>query len=97
MGSALSVRTRTQSIFTHNPFYGPHANRSLLVGIFGSICFSLLFTQVSFFHNQFLTAPVPIKYGLIAVVWAVGLLMMDEGRKYGVRNYPESFIAKVAW
>jgi hypothetical protein len=27
----------------------------------------------------------------------MGLLLLDEGRKFLVRRFPQSFVAKIAW
>jgi sodium/potassium-transporting ATPase subunit alpha len=48
-------------------------------------------------QNLFGTARVPIKFWLLPIPLAVGLLMMDEIRKLAVRTWPKGLIAKVAW
>lgn len=96
-GNVLSVRTRRVSLFQHNPLWGPHRNYYLPIGILLSFITLIVVTLGPFFQNTFLTRQVPIKYALVAVGWAVFLVAFDETRKYFVRNYPNSIVAKVAW
>lgn len=96
-GNAFAVRTRRQSLLTHNPFVGKHSNRWLVCGMVGAFLFTILYTELPFFQNVFLLMPVPIKYALVAVAWAVAVVLIDEARKWTVRNFPKSIVAKLAW
>jgi len=59
--------------------------------------FMLIFTLVPWFQTTFWTRQVPVKYAMAAVGYGSLILSIDETRKYIVRNYPQSFIGRVAW
>lgn len=40
---------------------------------------------------------VPAEYIFLPLAFALGLLLLDEGRKYLVRMYPKGILAKLAW
>jgi len=96
-GNCLSVRTRHVSLFQHNPLWGPHRNWYLPLGVLLAFVTLIVITLGPFFQDTFLTRQVPIQYAMVAVCWAIFLIALDECRKYCVRNYPNSFIAKIAW
>ena len=96
-GNAFSVRTRRQSLFKHNPFWGPHRNLYLPVGILAAFITLIIITLGPFFQTYFGTRKCRFKYALVACGWAVFLVLWDETRKWFVRNRPNSLIAKVAW
>ncbi|CAF1086325.1 unnamed protein product [Adineta steineri] len=93
----FSTRTRYASIFQHNPFWGQNRNWFALVAIMVSISVVLIFTQVTWFNEIFDTAPVPTKYVIPTVGFGIGWLIIDELRKFCVRKFPHSIIAKIAW
>jgi sodium/potassium-transporting ATPase subunit alpha len=63
----------------------------------GALGFALFFIYVPAFQTLFLTSPVPAEYYFIPMTFGLGLLTLDEVRKYVVRNYPKSFLARIAW
>lgn len=97
MFNLLSARTRHASFFSHNPFYGKARNLTILIGIVFSAAVGLLITLVPWFNSVFKTTPVPVKYVCPALGFGVGLFVFDETRKFLVRRYPTSFLAKIAW
>jgi len=105
----LMTRTRRLSIFQQPPI-GPATTRNLY--IFGAMGFTLsvlvLFIFIPFFQNIFHTRDVMVEYWFIrisrvrsslilALGFGLGLLTMDETRKFLVRRYPKGFLAKIAW
>jgi len=96
-GNVLSVRTRTLSFFQHNPFYGPSQNHKIFYAMICSLSVVLIMTLVPFFHDVFLTRPVPVRYYFIALGFSCVVFVADEIRKYFVRNFPRSCCARVAW
>ncbi len=93
----LSTRTRYASFFTHNPFFGKGKNLTILYGIIFSSCVGLFITLVPWFNSIFKTHPVPIQYVCPALGFGATLFLLDELRKYFIRRYPNSFLAKMAW
>jgi sodium/potassium-transporting ATPase subunit alpha len=48
-------------------------------------------------QSSILTTRVPVEHWFLPAAFGLGLLILDEGRKYVVRTYPKSFLAKIAW
>jgi sodium/potassium-transporting ATPase subunit alpha len=94
---ALSIRTRYESIIHQNPFWGPKRNLRLPLAIFFAAMILLILTLVPWFQNVFAQRQVPVKFACAALGFASLILVVDESRKYIVRNYPKSWIARVAW
>lgn len=88
-----SVRNKRLSIFQN----GPQHNLALFLGPIVSLAIAIFVTMEPGLQNLFGTATVPIKFWLLPIPLAVGLLMMDEIRKLLVRTWPKGPIAKVAW
>lgn len=40
---------------------------------------------------------VPVEHIFIPFTFAIGILLLDEGRKYVVRRSPKSILARIAW
>ncbi len=97
MFNLLTTRTRHVSFFQHNPFFGKARNWTILTGIVFSSTVGLIITLVPWFNSVFKTAPVPVKYVCPALGFGVALFLFDEIRKFFVRRYPKSFLAKMAW
>jgi sodium/potassium-transporting ATPase subunit alpha len=68
----------------------------------------VLFVFVPFFQDAFHTRSVMVQYWFIrmsspgmwltlALGFGVGLLTLDETRKFFVRRYPRGLLAKIAW
>ena len=43
------------------------------------------------------TSRVPAEHFFLPVAFGLGVLLLDEGRKYTVRRWPIGFTAKFAW
>ncbi|UJR08037.1 hypothetical protein I4U23_012314 [Adineta vaga] len=97
MFNLLTTRTRHLSFFQHNPFFGKARNLTILIGIIFSAAVGLVITLVPWFNSVFKTEPVPVKYVCPALGFGAALFLFDEIRKFFVRRYPKSFIAKMAW
>ena len=97
MFNLLTTRTRHVSFFQHNPFFGKARNWTIFIGIIFSIAVGLFITLIPWFNSVFKTQHVPIKYVCPALVFGAGLFIFDEIRKFFVRRYPNSFLAKMAW
>jgi sodium/potassium-transporting ATPase subunit alpha len=97
MFNLLTTRTRYVSFFKHNPFFGKARNWTIIAGILFSTVVGLIITLVPWFNSVFKTRPVPVKYVCPALGFGVALFLFDEIRKFLVRRYPKSFLAKMAW
>nr|XP_031860422.1 uncharacterized protein CI109_004032 [Kwoniella shandongensis]KAA5527494.1 hypothetical protein CI109_004032 [Kwoniella shandongensis] len=99
-GNLLSTRTRRLSIFQSNPFSlkdKETGNWRILPAMLASLAFLFFFSYVPFFQKTFLTRGVEVKHVFIPLGFALGILVLDETRKYLVRRYPKGLLAKIAW
>ncbi len=94
----LAVRTRRLSLIQHPPI-GRHNTRNLL--LFPAMAFGLVmiffWCYIPVFHRVLATAPVPVAHFFLPGAFGMGILLLDEGRKYVLRRKPESFLQKFAW
>lgn len=92
-GNLFATRGRRLSIFQHTPasnwYVFPAAGMALVLAIF--------FSYVPWFQKVFQTRPIPVEFFFIPITFGLGLLFLDEMRKYLVRAYPGSFIDRMAW
>ncbi|CAF1653529.1 unnamed protein product, partial [Didymodactylos carnosus] len=72
-------------------------NLTVLCGIVASTTVALVVTLVPWFNTQFKTVPVQVKYVMPALGFGALLFTLDELRKFYIRKYPKSILAKIAW
>jgi sodium/potassium-transporting ATPase subunit alpha len=68
-----------------------------MFGIIFSTSVGLIITLIPWFNHIFKTHPVPVKFVCPAIGFGTALFLLDETRKFLVRRYPNSFLAKMAW
>ncbi|KAF5025564.1 hypothetical protein F66182_2372 [Fusarium sp. NRRL 66182] len=96
-GNVLAVRNRRLSIFQANPITKAHRNPWLILGIIISLIIAIFVTEVPGINRLFDTEPVPLEFWLVPMPLGLGILLVDEARKFAVRRYPTSFLARIAW
>lgn len=66
-----------------------------------AICFALViavfFLYVPRFHDVLGTSVLPVAHWFLPMGFGMAILLLDEGRKWLVRRYPGSLVAKWAW
>ncbi|EGE05367.1 H/K ATPase alpha subunit [Trichophyton equinum CBS 127.97] len=94
----LATRTRRLSIFQQPPIFNKETQNPLL---FAAMLFSLMiifiFCYIPGIQNTVATTTVPVEHFFLPIAFGIGLLLLDETRKYFVRNYPEGLLAKLSW
>ncbi|BEI88802.1 uncharacterized protein CcaverHIS019_0201640 [Cutaneotrichosporon cavernicola] len=95
-GNLLATRTRRLSFFQHPP-WGETANWYILPAMAFSLVFLFFLSYPPFFQSALLTRGVPVEYIFIPITFGIGLLFLDEARKFCVRKWPKGFLAKIAW
>ncbi|KAK9358867.1 hypothetical protein V1504DRAFT_477581 [Lipomyces starkeyi] len=94
----MAVRTRRLSIFQMPPLFNKKTQNLYL---FPAILFALLMTffwlYIPTFQTTLGTTSVPAMYFFLPMTFGVCILLLEEGRKYTVRRYPMSILAKCAW
>lgn len=98
-GNLLATRTRRLSIFQHPPIFNKEGkgNPMLIPAMVCALLLCIFFSYVPFFQNTFLTRGIPVEYIFLPFSFALGLLFVDEARKYLVRQHPNGFLARIAW
>lgn len=87
----FALRTRRLSVVNHR------FNWYLVPAILFALLIAIFFLYVPKFHEALGTAIVPVAHWFLPMGFGMGLLLLDEGRKFLVRKYPKGPIAKVAW
>jgi sodium/potassium-transporting ATPase subunit alpha len=94
----MAVRTRRLSIIQHPPIFNKQTQNLLL---FPAIIFALLnailLLYIPALKTILHTASVPAEYFFISMTFGLGVLILDELRKYAVRRWPKRFFAMIAW
>lgn len=87
----FAVRTQRLSVLNHrfNWYLPPAIIFALLIAIF------LLY--VPKFHGILGMSTVPAEHWFLPMAFGMGVLLLDEGRKWLVRKFPKSVLAKIAW
>ncbi|KAK1595475.1 Na,H/K antiporter P-type ATPase [Colletotrichum navitas] len=94
----MAIRTRRLSLFQHPPI-GNRLTQNLY--LFPAVVFALLMAifwlYVPEFQSALGTAPVPVEYWFLPMSFGLGILLIDEARKFAVRRWPTGVLAKAAW
>jgi len=85
-GNLFSTRTRTASIFQHNPLKKETRNLTLFAGVIASLALVLIITLIPFCQNTFNLRPIPYQFWLLPYAYAIFLFACDEVRKLILRR-----------
>ncbi|CAK5279696.1 unnamed protein product [Mycena citricolor] len=94
----LSTRTRRLSIFQQNPL-GARETRNVLLfpAMACALVLAIFFSYVPWFQRVFLTRGIPAEFFFLPIAYGLGLLFLDEMRKWWNRAHPKGLLAKIAW
>ncbi|KAL2135335.1 hypothetical protein VTI74DRAFT_8988 [Chaetomium olivicolor] len=94
----LAVRTRRLSIFQHPPLFNKETRNYYL---FPAMLFALVMAFFWLYIPQLQvvldTAQVPVEYWFLPMALGLGILLLDEARKFCVRTWPKGLAARLAW
>ncbi|KAF4573612.1 hypothetical protein EYR36_008130 [Pleurotus pulmonarius] len=94
----LATRTRRLSLFQQNPLGGPKTrNYFIFPAMLAALGLACFFSYVPWFQNIFLTRGIKAEYFFLPMAYGVGILFIDESRKWVNRQYPNGFLARIAW
>jgi sodium/potassium-transporting ATPase subunit alpha len=69
--------------------------------LFPSMIFAIvvvfIFCYIPSLQATIATREVPVEYWFLPASFGLGLLTLDEARKYCVRKWPNGILAKIAW
>jgi len=92
-GNLFATRCRRLSTFQHSPT----RNIYVFLAPIAALCIGIFFCYVPWFQKTFQTHRIPVKFFFIPLTFGLSLFILDELRKYVVRTYPKSILARVAW
>lgn len=87
----LCARTRRESLFKTK------FRKDLFLYMLGEVAIVCFVCYVPFMNTYLSTAPADWYHFIYPLLMGAFLLIVEEGRKYMVRNYPQGFFAKIAW
>ncbi|XMA20170.1 hypothetical protein WAI453_012961 [Rhynchosporium graminicola] len=94
----LALRTRRLSIFQHPPLFNKMTqNRYLFPAMAFALVMAIFWLYVPKFQSVLGTTPVPVEHFFLPAAFGIGILFLDEARKWGVRNWPGGILDKCAW
>ncbi|KAI9047993.1 hypothetical protein LZ554_007791 [Drepanopeziza brunnea f. sp. 'monogermtubi'] len=96
--SLMCLRTRRLSIFQHPPLFNPRTQNWYL---FPAMAFALLMAvfwlYVPRFQEVLGTTDVPVEHFFLPAAFGLGILFLDEARKWAVRRWPGGWLDRCAW
>ncbi|CAO2657571.1 Nn.00g036970.m01.CDS01 [Neocucurbitaria sp. VM-36] len=94
----LATRTRRLSIFQQPPIFNKRTENWLLFpGMIFAIVVVFIFCYIPSLQRTIGTREIPVEYWFLPATFGLGLLMLDEARKYCVRTWPNGVLARIAW
>jgi sodium/potassium-transporting ATPase subunit alpha len=92
------VRTRRLSIFQHPPIFNKNTqNWYLFPAIAFALVMAFFWLYIPAIQNVLLTTPVPVEHFFLPAAFGLGILFLEETRKWCVRTWPKGILAKMAW
>jgi sodium/potassium-transporting ATPase subunit alpha len=94
----MAVRTRRRSILQQPPWFRKESrNLYLLPAIIFALLIAIFFLYVPKFQTVLATSAVSVAHWFLPFGFGMAILLLDEGRKWMVRQKPKSWITKIAW
>ncbi|KAI1964004.1 hypothetical protein LOZ58_001865 [Ophidiomyces ophidiicola] len=94
----LATRTRRLSIFQQPPLFNKETQNPLLfMAMVWSLFIVFIFCYIPGIQNTVDTTSVPVEHFFLPVAFGLGILLLDETRKYCVRRWPKGILARLAW
>ncbi|KAK0457372.1 uncharacterized protein EV420DRAFT_1644129 [Desarmillaria tabescens] len=93
----LATRTRRLSLFQQNPFGSKTRNVFLFPAMAAALTIACFFSYIPWFQKVLLTRGVNVEFYFLPIAYGIGMLFLDEARKWWNRMHPLSFLARIAW
>lgn len=94
----MALRTRRLSIFQHPPAFNKQTQNLYLFPAIGfAFVMAIFWCYVPAFQNTLGTSQVPVEHFFLPAAFGLGILFLDEARKWMVRSWPDGFVARCAW
>ncbi|KAG7443376.1 calcium ATPase [Guyanagaster necrorhizus] len=93
----LGTRTRRLSLFQQNPFSSKTRNIFLFPAMAAALVLACFFSYIPWFQQVLLTRGIHVEFFFLPIAYGIGMLFLDEARKWWNRKHPTSFLARIAW
>ncbi|KAF7950039.1 hypothetical protein EAE96_007342 [Botrytis aclada] len=94
----MALRTRRLSIFQHPPAFNKETqNLYIFPAILFALAMAIFWLYLPQLQSVLGTSSVPVEHFFLPAAFGVGILLLDEGRKWAVRRWPESWVGRLAW
>ncbi|KAK4442051.1 hypothetical protein QBC34DRAFT_456653 [Podospora aff. communis PSN243] len=94
----LAVRTRRLSIFQHPPLFNKATqNYYLFPAMLFALVMAFFWLYIPPLQPILGTTSVPVEHWFLPMAFGVGLLLLDEVRKFFVRGWPQGPVGRMAW
>ncbi|PSN58991.1 calcium ATPase [Corynespora cassiicola Philippines] len=94
----MAARTRRLSLFQQPPIFNKETQNLLLFpAMVFAIVIAFVFCYIPDLQRTIGTTQVPAEYWFLPAAFGIGLFVLDETRKWGVRLWPDGTWAKIAW
>ncbi|PBK91758.1 hypothetical protein ARMGADRAFT_1081179 [Armillaria gallica] len=93
----LATRTRRLSLFQQNPLGSKIRNVFIFPAMMVALIITCFFSYIPWFQKVLLTRGVSVEFYFLPIAYGVGMLFLDEARKWWNRRHPSSFLARISW
>lgn len=62
-----------------------------------AIVVAFIFNYIPSLQTTIGTRSIDVEHWFLPAAFGLGILMLDEARKFCVRKWPNGFLAKIAW
>lgn len=96
--SLMALRTRRLSIFQHPPLFNNLTqNWYLFPAMLFALVMAIFWLYIPKLQTTLNTTSVPAEHFFLPAAFGLGILFLDEARKWAVRTWPNGLLAKIAW
>lgn len=94
----LAIRTRRLSIFQHPPLFNKMTqNWYPFPAMAFALIMAIFWLYIPKFQSVLGTTEVPVEHFFLPAAFGIGILFLDEVRKWGVRKWPGGILDRCAW
>ncbi|KAI8937735.1 hypothetical protein NX059_005435 [Plenodomus lindquistii] len=94
----LATRTRRLSIFQQPPLFNKATeNWTIFPAMIFAIVIAFIFNYIPSLQDTIGSREIAVEHWFLPAAFGIGILLLDEARKFCVRRWPRGFVARIAW